>query len=120
LNSTAISSIVTRLQSRVRCSICCFTVSIGTLTGLHHWCFVFRFEIFPPIHTLSPDSNNCLYTESSLLYRFQKVLHLLTTKKRITLCCSSMVQVNSGAAMLYELLRRLILLDPHDRYTAYC
>jgi len=31
-----------------------------------------------------------------------------------------MVQVDSGAAMLYELLRRLILLDRRDPYTAYC
>jgi len=30
------------------------------------------------------------------------------------------VQVDIGAAMLYELLRRLILLDRHDPYVAYC
>jgi len=38
--------------------------------------------------------------------------------KRIMLHCSSMVQVDSGAAMLYkyELWRRLILLDCHDPY----
>jgi len=31
-----------------------------------------------------------------------------------------MVQVDSGAAMLYELLRRLVLLDRHDPYMVYC
>jgi len=31
-----------------------------------------------------------------------------------------MVQVDIGAAMLYELLCRLILLDYHDPYMAYC
>ena len=39
---------------------------------------------------------------------------------RTTLLCSSTVQVDSGAAMLYELLRKLILLDRHDPYMAYC
>jgi len=32
---------------------------------------------------------------------------------------SSPVQVDSGATMFYELLRRLILLDRHDPYMAY-
>ena len=41
-------------------------------------------------------------------------------KKQITLCCSSTVQVDIGMAMLYELLRRLILLDRHDPYMAFC
>ena len=65
LNCTAISSVVTRLLSRIRFSICCCTVSVVTLTGLPCRCasvFVFRFEIFPPIHTLSPDSNICVHT----------------------------------------------------------
>ena len=34
VNSAAISSTVTRLESRIRCSTCCFTVSLATLTGL--------------------------------------------------------------------------------------
>ena len=31
-----------------------------------------------------------------------------------------MVQVDSGAAMFYELLRRLIQLNRHDPYMEYC
>ena len=74
----------------------------------------------PPIYTLSPDQNNCLHTEPSFFCRFQKVSRPLTTKKRITLRCSSTVQVDSGAAMFYGLLRRLKLFDRHDLYMTYC
>jgi hypothetical protein len=41
-------------------------------------------------------------------------------KKQIILWCSSTVQVDSGVALLYELLCRLVLLDHHDPYMAYC
>jgi hypothetical protein len=44
---------------------------------------------------------------------FRRFHTLRQKKKRITLRCSSTVQVDSGAAMLYDLLRRLILLDRH-------
>jgi hypothetical protein len=42
-----------------------------SLSGVHHWRFVARFEIFPPIHTLYPDSNNCLllHLHSSVDFR---------------------------------------------------
>jgi hypothetical protein len=73
-----------------------------------------------PIHTFSPDSNNRLHIEPSLFCRFQEVSHTLTTKKLITLLCSSTLQVDIGAAVFYEVLRSLILLNRHDPYMAYC
>jgi hypothetical protein len=48
------------------------------------------------------------YAQRKILFRYTK--WLLSN----TLLCSSTVQVDSGAAMLYQLLRRLILLDRHD------
>jgi len=62
-------------------STCSFTVSLATLTGLPLRCSSLTFcRQFPPIHTLSPDSNNCLHTKPSFFCRFQKVSHPLTTK----------------------------------------
>jgi hypothetical protein len=72
---------------------------------------------------------------SSLLKSFHPLIHSPLTQSTVsilnlhssvdfrsfhTIRCSSTVQVDSGAATFYELLRRLIQLDRHDPYMAYC
>jgi hypothetical protein len=87
--------------------------------------WVFITAVFLPLWNLSTHSYTLPWIKqnvsvqnlySSVDFRFLT----LWPQKCIRLCCFSKVQFESGTNILYELLRKLIILDCHDPYKAYC
>jgi len=114
LNSTAISSVVTRLSLLDLL----FTVLVATLTGLPFWCKWMTFCV--PSWNISTNPYTLPWPKQLSAYR-NFVLLLISEgfspsddKKTNNAWLFFTVQVNNWMAMLYVLLHSLVLLDRHN------